>query len=123
VELEKIKLKKLAKLLGKRPDEKKEPEKAADGNDVLYQHLYDRADEVLKAAEEQFPKETEQVKAALVKMYRSGRIVGNISGGELLMLFRSLGMPLHLDTRITIVEHGKAKSLQEKFKESLEDGD
>ena len=120
MELEKIKLRKFAKLLGKRSDEDKKLEKVSDDDNILFQHFYDRADEVLKAAEEQFPLETERVKAALVKMYKSGRLVGDISGGELLMLFRSLGMPLHLNTRITIVEHGKAKSLQEKFKENLE---
>lgn len=118
IELEKIKLKKLAKMLEKKSYEKKVPEKAIDDR-ILSKHLYDRADEVLRAAEEQFPDATKKVKAALAQMYRSGRLVGDISGGELLMLFRSLGMPLSLNTHITIVEHGKAKSLQEKLKESL----
>jgi len=119
-ELEKIKLRKLAKMLEKKEvEEGQKPEEPTSDDAILSKHLFDRADEVLKAAETQYPKETKQIESALARMFKSGQLAGMISGGELLALFRSLGLHVTLDTQIRIVEHGKAVSLQDKLKESL----
>jgi len=126
-ELERIRHQKYAKMLEEQEEQtrrKKKEENAAKGtldDDTIFrQHLYDRGEEVVEAAFAQFPNETIQVEKALVQMIRSNKFTGMISGGELLFLLRSLGLDVKVDTHITIVEHGKAKSLQDKLKESLE---
>ena len=84
--------------------------------EVLLQRLVDRGIEVLESAEASYPKETSIVVEKLAQLIRRGTVQGGISGGELLSLFRSLGMSIHVETTISVEKHGKIISLAEKLK-------
>jgi DNA-binding TFAR19-related protein (PDSD5 family) len=84
---------------------------------VLLRYLYNRGDEVLALAESQFPNETRVIANRLVELIKNGNMNERISGGELLGLFRSLGMNIKVDTSIKIEDHGKLLSFSDKLKE------
>lgn len=79
-------------------------------------YLYDRADEVLKLAEEQYPFQTKVIIRRLNELIRNGDIP-KISAGELLSVYRSLNLPIRVNTNISISDHGKTISLSEKLKQ------
>ena len=83
----------------------------------LLRYLYDRGDEVLKLAEQQFPLQTKIVIKRLNEMIRFGEI-SKISGGDMLAVYRSLGLNIRVDTQISISDHGKTISLSDKLKRS-----
>jgi DNA-binding TFAR19-related protein (PDSD5 family) len=78
--------------------------------------LYDRGEEVLKLAEIQFPSQTRMIISRIADLTKSGEIQQRISGGELLMLFRSIGINVRVNTTIKIEDHGKMVSVSEKLK-------
>jgi DNA-binding TFAR19-related protein (PDSD5 family) len=90
--------------------------------DVLLEALYDRGDEVLKAAYEAYPRQTEVVVAQLARLLRQSGMRERISGGELYQLFRNLGLRFSLKTTIKIQEKGKFVDLKDKLKMGLEEG-
>ena len=51
-----------------------------------------------------------------MELVRSGAIKGNIDGGELLQIFRRLGLRIRLDSSIKIAKDGKVVSLTDKIK-------
>jgi DNA-binding TFAR19-related protein (PDSD5 family) len=119
-ELERLRQKKMLELmrrLGEKPKEEPAKAEAAEPKDVLNQFFIERAWEVFNAAKSQYPTETEQIGNMLVKLITEGKIQSKITGGELYGLFRRLGLRVHLDTHIQVLEHGKVKSLEEKIKE------
>ncbi|MDG6903062.1 MAG: hypothetical protein JRM80_14040, partial [Nitrososphaerota archaeon] len=77
--------------------------------------LYDRGDEVLDAAYYLYPKETERLVTELAGMIRGGRLAERIAGGELLSIFRQLGMRIRLKTSIRVMDQGKLVDLGEKL--------
>ncbi|WP_134484316.1 double-stranded DNA-binding protein [Candidatus Nitrosocosmicus franklandus] len=83
----------------------------------LLHHMYDRGDEVLKLAEQQFPFQTKMIIKRLNELIRFGEI-SRISGGDLLSVYRSLGMKIRVDTHISISDHGKTISFSDKLRES-----
>lgn len=83
----------------------------------LLGHMYDRGDEVLKLAEQQFPFQTKIIIKRLNELIRFGEI-SRISGGDMLSVYRSLGLKIRVDTQISISDHGKTISLSDKLKES-----
>ena len=54
-------------------------------------------------------------------MIKAGEISQRISGGELLALFRSIGLKIRINTSIKIEDHGKLVSLSDKLKQQNED--
>jgi hypothetical protein len=68
-------------------------------------------------AESQFPYQTKILITKLISLIKSGDLKDRISGGELLALFRSLGLNIRLKTNINISDHGKIFSISEKLKE------
>ena len=88
--------------------------------EILLSYLYDRGDEVLNLAESQFPSETRAIVSRIVELINSGEINRKISGGELLSLFRAIGMNIKINTTIKIEEHGKYMSFAEKLKQNKE---
>ena len=88
--------------------------------EILLSYLYDRGDEVLNLAESQFPSETRAIISRIVELINSGEINRKISGGELLSLFRTIGMNIKINTTIKIEEHGKYMSFAEKLKQNKE---
>ena len=88
--------------------------------EILLSYLYDRGDEVLNLAESQFPSETRAITGRIVELINSGEINRKISGGDLLSLFRTIGINVKINTTIKIEEHGKYMSFAEKLKQNKE---
>jgi DNA-binding TFAR19-related protein (PDSD5 family) len=87
--------------------------------EIVLKYLYDRADEVLRLAELQYPVQTEIIIKRIADLIKSGEIDSLISGGELLAIFRSVGLRIRVDTNIRIEDHGKFISFGEKLKEGI----
>lgn len=125
-ELARIKARKMKQLKEKaaliekiKEDEIKTNMTKIDDKEVLLKYLYDRGDEVLRLAESQFPVQTRIIVKRIVELIKSGEIDSNISGGELLAIFRSVGLRIRVDTNIRIEDHGKFISFGEKLKEGI----
>lgn len=88
---------------------------------VVSDFLYDRGTEVLKLAESQFPAQTRAIVKRLAELIKSGEIQQGISGGELLMLLRSVGIYVRVSTTIKIEDHGKLVSFSDKLKKVNQD--
>ena len=88
--------------------------------EIISNFLYDRGEEVLKLAESQFPIQTKSLINEIVELIRIGDIRQRISGGELLALFRSVGLNVRVSTTIKIEDHGKLVSLSDKLKQGNE---
>ena len=88
--------------------------------EIISDYLYDRGEEVLKLAESQFPIQTKSLINEIVELIRIGEIKQRISGGELLALFRSIGLNVRVNTTIKIEDHGKFFSLSDKLKQGKE---
>jgi DNA-binding TFAR19-related protein (PDSD5 family) len=89
--------------------------------EIISGYLYDRGEEVLNLAESQFPLQTKSIVSGLVELIKVGELKQNISGGELLALFRSVGIKVRINTSIKIEDHGKLVSFSDKLKQENED--
>ncbi|MGB7638573.1 MAG: DNA-binding protein [Nitrososphaeraceae archaeon] len=89
--------------------------------DIVSDYLYNRGEEVLNLAESQFPIQTRSIIDGIVELIRMGEIKQRISGGELLALFRSVGINVRINTSIKIEDHGKLVSFSEKLKQGKEE--
>ena len=90
-----------------------------DDKEIVLKYLYDRGDEVLRLAEAQYPVQTEIIIKRIADLIKSREIDSLISGGELLAIFRSVGLRIRVDTNIRIEDHGKFISFGEKSKEGI----
>ncbi len=115
-ELEAIRRNKLRELQRRLHAPKKIEE--TDANGVLDRIFTGRAWEVFKAADLQFPTAMRSVRDVLVDLARSGRLT-EITGEQLYVFLRNLGLRVRLVNKIRFVEHGELKSISEKVKESL----
>ncbi|MDP8902306.1 MAG: double-stranded DNA-binding protein [Thermoproteota archaeon] len=86
--------------------------------EILSNYLYDRADEVLDLAYGQYPVQTEAIVTRIARLILSGEITSRISGGELLMLFRYVGLNIRVNTTIKVEDDGKLISFSEKLKKA-----
>ena len=125
-ELAKIKARKMKQLKEKaamiekiKEDETKTNMAKNDDREILLKYLYDRGDEVLQLAELQYPVQARVIVKRIVDLIKSGEIDSLISGGELLAIFRSVGLRIRVDTNIRIEDHGKFISFGEKLKEGI----
>ncbi|MFL6327859.1 MAG: DNA-binding protein [Nitrososphaeraceae archaeon] len=96
------------------------PPKETD-REIISNYLYDRGEEVLKLAESQYPFQTKAILARIIELIKTGEISQRISGGELLALFRSIGLKIRVNTSIKIEDHGKLVSLSDRLKQHNED--
>ena len=128
-ELERLKAKRLAEMQ-QNISSRQETEKSSTNSqkneikhprDVLVEHLGFRGLEVLKNAESQFPNETKTVIEKLAELITSGEITEIIDGGKLLMLFRSIGLNIRMETKINIEQDGKFVSLSDKLSSHTSD--
>jgi DNA-binding TFAR19-related protein (PDSD5 family) len=87
--------------------------------EIVLKYLHDRGDEVLRLAESQYPVQTEIILKRIADLIKSREIDSLISGGELLAIFRSVGLRIRVDTNIRIEDHGKFISFGEKLKEGI----
>ena len=83
--------------------------------DLLISKLGFRGLEVLENAESQFPNETKMIIQKLFELIKTGEINEIIDGGQLLALFRSIGLNIRMTTKINIEQDGKFVSLSDKL--------
>jgi DNA-binding TFAR19-related protein (PDSD5 family) len=102
-----------------RREHEQEPVTKTD-KEIVSDYLYDRGGEVLSLAMTQFPTQTRIIIKRIADLIRLGEIQQRISGGELLALFRSIGINVRINTTIKIEDHGKLVSFSEKLKEQTQ---
>lgn len=100
-------------------EEKPKPTKTP--REILIPHLGYRGIEVLQNAESQFPNETKTVIEKLAELIQTGEINETIDGGKLLLLFRSVGLNIRMQTKINVEQDGKFVSLSDKLSSSTND--
>ena len=120
VELEKLKAKRLAEMQKNLSTKKQfettqseQPKK--NPRDILVTNLGYRGLEVLENAEKQFPNETKMIVEKIAELLSSGEINETLDGGKLLLLFRSVGLNIRMDTKINVEQDGKFVSLSDKL--------
>lgn len=120
-DIEKIKARKLKELREKAAalEKSKANQKPlpTTSREILSGYLYDRGDKVLELAYMQYPVQTEAIVARIAELILSGEIASRISGGELLALFRSVGLNIRVNTTIRVEDKGKLISFSEKLKQ------
>ena len=94
-----------------------QPPKKKSAREIVSAYLYDRGDEVLNLAYAQYPAQTEAIVARIAELIQSGEITSRISGGELLALFRSVGLNVRVHTTIKVEDKGKLISFSDKLKQ------
>ena len=130
-ELERLKARRLAEMQ-KNISSREQPKSTAPGQDgekpaspreIILPKLGYRGLEVLENAESQFPRETGLVLGKLSELIESGEIREELDGGKLLLLFRSVGLNIKMNTKINVEQDGKFVSLSDKLRSKPGDGD
>ena len=97
------------------------PQRQRTARDIVNGYLYDRGDEVLSLAYAQYPAQTEAIVAKIAELILTGEISSRISGGELLLLFRSVGLNVRVNTTIKVEDEGKFISFADKLKQQQDE--
>ena len=84
--------------------------------ETVVQKLGYRGLEVLSNAEYQFPKETQIVILKLAELISSGSVTETLEGGQLLALFRAVGINVRMKNKINVEKDGKFVSLSDKLR-------
>ena len=98
--------------------QKEQKGKKPSPRDIVVKQLGYRGLEVLQNAEYQFPKETQIIVLKLSELILSGDITEVLDGGNLLALFRSIGINVRMKTKINVEKDGKFVSLSDKLGKS-----
>lgn len=120
-ELELLKKKRLEEMQKNLTFQKKQEEavsaqkKRPSPRDLVLQKLGYRGLEVLQNAEHQFPNEAKLVIEKLGELIAAGEINEELDGGKLLLLFRSVGINIKMQTTINVKKDGKFVSLSDKL--------
>ena len=124
-DLERLKAKRLAEmrdnLSSQRNQEKitasqkEQQDKKSSPREIVVKRLGYRGMEVLQNAEYQFPKETEIIILKLSELISSGDIKEVLDCGNLLALFRAVGINIRMKTKINVEKDGKFVSLSDKL--------
>ncbi len=131
-ELEILKAKRLAEMQKnlsfqekqKEFEEKQDVEKKdVTSRDHLINKLGYRGMEVLQNAESQFPNEAKIIIEKLGELIASGDINEILDGGKLLVLFRSVGVNIRMQNKISIEKDGEFVSITDKLKNKSEVND
>ena len=88
----------------------------AAARDVVVASLGFRGLEVLEGAEAQYPAEAKVIVGRLAEIIRSENIPDKIDGGQLLAVFRMVGLPVKIKTSIKIEKDGKFVSISDRLK-------
>lgn len=127
-ELERLKAKRLAEMQQnissiKQTESVEEPEKKETKNprDVVVSFLGFRGTEVLQNAETQFPAETKSVIFQIAQLIKTGELNEKLDGGQLLQLFRSIGLNVKMNIKINVEQDGKFVSLTDKLSSTKND--
>ncbi len=128
-ELEKLQAKRLAEMqknissLKQTTTEESEKKETKSPREIVVDYLGFRGTEVLENAESQFPKETKSIVDQLSKLIESGELDEKLDGGQLLAVFRSVGLRVRMKTTINVEQDGKFVSLSEKLNSSRNNDD
>ena len=124
-DLERLKAKRLAEMrnnISSQREQKKviasqkeQQDKKPSPREIVVKRLGYRGMEVLQNAEYQFPKETEIIVLKLSELISSGDIKEVLDGGNLLALFRAVGVNVRMKTKINVEKDGKFVSLSDKL--------
>ena len=124
-DLERLKAKRLAEmrdnLSSQRAQERitasknEQQDKKPSPREIVVKRLGYRGMEVLQNAEYQFPKETEIIILKLSELISSGDIKEVLDGGNLLALFRAVGINIRMKTKINVEKDGKFVSISDKL--------
>ena len=91
--------------------------------DSVIKKLGYRGMEVIQNAESQFPNESKIVIEKLGELIASGDINEILDGGKLLVLFRSVGINVRIQNKISVEQDGKFVSITDKFKQKTQPND
>ena len=124
-ELEALKAKRLAEMKKNIVSQSQKQEKTQSSatpsyREIVLSHLGYRGSEVLQNAESQFPNESKMIIDRLGQLFQTGEINETIDGGQLLALFRSVGIHVRMQTKINIEQDGKFVSLSDKLSKTDE---
>ena len=120
-ELERLKAKRLEEMQKnissqKEPEPSPDPKKVSENpRDSLIKKLGFRGLEVLENAEFQFPSETKMIIQKLFELIKTGELNEIVDGGQLLSIFRSVGLNIRMETKINVEQDGKFVSLSDKL--------
>ena len=124
-DLERLKAKRLAEMrnnISSQREQKKviasqkeQQDKKPSPREIVVKRLGYRGMEVLQNAQYQFPKETEIIVLKLSELIASGDIKEVLDGGNLLALFRAVGINVRMKTKINVEKDGKFVSLSDKL--------
>lgn len=124
-ELEKLQAKRLAEMQRNlssqkqtQQTDKSEKKETKSPREIVVNYLGFRGTEVLENAEAQFPKDTKSIVEQLSKLIESGELDEKLDGGQLLAVFRSVGLRVRMKTTINVEQDGKFVSLSEKLHSS-----
>jgi len=123
-ELEKLQAKRLAEMQRNLSSQKQttteesEKKETKSPREIVVDFLGYRGTEVLENAEAQFPKDTKSIVDQLSKLIESGELDEKLDGGQLLAVFRSVGLRVRMKTTIKLEQDGKFVSLSEKLHSS-----
>ena len=95
--------------------QKEQKDKKPSPRDIVVKRLGYRGLEVLQNAEYQFPKETQIIVLKLSELISSGEITEVLDGGNLLALFRAIGINIRMKTKINVEKDGKFVSISDKL--------
>ena len=95
--------------------QKEQQDKKSSPREIVVKRLGYRGMEVLQNAEYQFPKETEIIVLKLSELISSGDIKEVLDGGNLLALFRAVGINIRMKTKINVEKDGKFVSISDKL--------
>ena len=124
-DLERLKAKRLAEMRNNissqreqkkiNASQKEQQDKKSSPREIVVKRLGYRGIEVLQNAEYQFPKETEIIILKLSELISSGDIKEVLDGGNLLALFRAVGINIRMKTKINVEKNGKFVSISDKL--------
>ena len=103
--------------------EESEKKETKSPREIVVDFLGYRGTEVLENAEAQFPKDTKSIVEQLSKLIESGELDEKMDGGQLLAVFRSVGLRVRMKTTINVEQDGKFVSLTEKLTSSKNNDD
>ena len=126
-ELERLKAKRLAEMqqnissIKETTPEEPEKKETKSPRDMVVSFLGFRGTEVLQNAETQFPNETKSVIIQIAQLIKTGELDEKLDGGQLLQLFRSIGLNVRMNTKINVEQDGKFVSLTDKLSSAKND--
>jgi DNA-binding TFAR19-related protein (PDSD5 family) len=102
-------------------EQQQQQQQPKSSREIVSAYLYDRADQVLDLAYGQYPSQTEAIVTRIARLILTGEMTSRISGGELLALFRAVGLNIRVNTTIKVEDKGKLISFSEKLKQQKND--